>query len=661
MAVTELYVNGVRVDTYDNEKVSFSWKANPMTDLKTRAFNASDNIKLPKTQRNMEIFELAGVAGSQSNMPYRKFRVDYYVDGVPIENDASGFINCIDNDINIIFMSGNIDLYRSIEGFLLKDLPMHELSHKKDAESIMSTHVEDKDYLYAIADYGGKTIVEGRYNFDYSVPSIKGDWIRRKIEQLSGKQLSGAFFESETWNEIFFTVSDAMKVSDDSFWHKYVEADRPTMLFYDKMPPSKANDDDQQGMGIVSYFRKESVDTPYRPSYNFYYYFVTPQDGKYKVTLSGSGFASFPIGERDLIDITRNQHINLFMKKNEEVVKTYHTEDFVPHFENIDSHVRDLNKPFTFEAHVDLRQGDLIYFTADRPNIAKAITDLKLTISILNENTITIGDHFANIKVHEWLKEVMQLFCLTPIQDKQDPYRYRFYTLNERVNAPVVDWSDKYVETKIEWFKWGDFARHNHLKFSKYNEQSAQQDSNDYTWKIPNDQMNNEKTITSKFFSPIRNNIKFRNLTLDTYEFWVKEPKEDKDGKVTVNYKEQNNRFHFFQYYLGFNTLPCTLELANEHFVIAFTKIADFGGLQWQSLKELYYADIETLTNRMSSVTATFNLSPIDFAQFDLYSTIYVKQLGSLFMPISVTYTAGEFATVEMLRISPDEKIIQIT
>ncbi|CEN43977.1 hypothetical protein [Capnocytophaga canis] len=58
----------------------------------------------------------------------------------------------------------------------------------------------------------------------------------------------------------------------------------------------------------------------------------------------------------------------------------------------------------------------------------------------------------------------------------------------------------------------------------------------------------------------------------------------------------------------------------------------------------------------MSSVTATFNLSPIDFAQFDLYSTIYVKQLGSLFMPISVTYTAGEFATVEMLRISPDEK-----
>ncbi|ATA73270.1 MULTISPECIES: hypothetical protein [Capnocytophaga] len=74
-------------------------------------------------------------------------------------------------------------------------------------------------------------------------------------------------------------------------------------------------------------------------------------------------------------------------------------------------------------------------------------------------------------------------------------------------------------------------------------------------------------------------------------------------------------------------------------------------------LKSVFYGDIENLINRMSSVTATFNLSPIDFAQFDLYSTIYVKQLGSLFMPISVTYTAGEFATVEMLRISPDEKI----
>ncbi|MFJ1322154.1 hypothetical protein ACILDT_03985 [Capnocytophaga canis] len=46
-------------------------------------------------------------------------------------------------------------------------------------------------------------------------------------------------------------------------------------------------------------------------------------------------------------------------------------------------------------------------------------------------------------------------------------------------------------------------------------------------------------------------------------------------------------------------------------------------------LKSVFYGDIENLINRMSSVTATFNLSPIDFAQFDLYSTIYVKQLGS--------------------------------
>ncbi|WP_172916983.1 hypothetical protein [Capnocytophaga canis] len=46
-------------------------------------------------------------------------------------------------------------------------------------------------------------------------------------------------------------------------------------------------------------------------------------------------------------------------------------------------------------------------------------------------------------------------------------------------------------------------------------------------------------------------------------------------------------------------------------------------------LKSVFYGDIENLINRMSSVTVTFNLSPIDFAQFDLYSTIYVKQLRS--------------------------------
>lgn len=100
--------------------------------------------------------------------------------------------------------------------------------------------------------------------------------------------------------------------------------------------------------------------------------------------------------------------------------------------------------------------------------------------------------------------------------------------------------------------------------------------------------------------------------------------------------------------------LNATLEVAKEDFSLPTYKKARFDRLTWAALKKSHYGNIEMLTERMASLELTFNLTPLDFAQFDMYSRIYVKQLGAYYLPVYVTYQAGEFAKVKMLKITPN-------
>src|SRR5690606_198692 len=79
---------------------------------------------------------------------------------------------------------GNLDLYKTIENFMLKDLDLSELVHAKDLDTVIASW-SNEIYRYILADYGGKTSFDGpptpKINIDYLTPSVRVKWLWEKL------------------------------------------------------------------------------------------------------------------------------------------------------------------------------------------------------------------------------------------------------------------------------------------------------------------------------------------------------------------------------------------------------------------------------------------------------------------------------------------------
>ena len=683
-----LIIDGKEADLLNND---FTWNMQcaDFFSFDTRQFSCSDVMYLPMSGTNNDIFELASMVGNVSNRPQRAFDVELLIDGIPIVRHAKGYLMGVQNDTyKFAFHESTKDIYHWLNLYKLSDVIGDKLNHNKTKEEIESRSREyavkaiggkpqefGKGLLYAVAEYGGQTFTDEHvldkkpightYNFYYAPPAIHVRWIIEEVQRMSGHTFEGSFFDTEMFNTLFISTSQVIE---------------------DKAPEGSLIGVNQEGMVEGETLKKlnkrlgESyltLNSPYKPN-RFYikrdktYIYQIPSDkrGTWDLVISGRMQGT---DNKDNNKAGTQPYIEVYVNDESHPICTslFGVGEFIKRWEytkNGWSFSINIKDKFMANDKIFIRlSATARHEDAELSNNHKIVVyDIDFKIEQTSWQTLNLL--VSELSMLDLFKELLVMFGLTSIKLSIDDEVQHFYTIDERLNeAPVLDWTDKFVRvTNLEFHApTSSYARHNHFKYKKYDEQDGNQLKADGVLVIDDELLTFKKEREGKFFAGVdyerSRKVQFDNDILYDFYFWEKDLKEKDSGgqKVTeITYKAKNNRFHIFNVIYNdslffqskgvikggdfnsneFDFLPCK---------------AYFGNLQWGKLLENYYSGFNEILNRMRVYTCEMNLNALDIYEFNFFKRIYLMQLGGYFLPNKITFKTNTLAVVELIKIEP--------
>ena len=683
-----LIIDGKEADLLNND---FTWNMQcaDFFSFDTRQFSCSDVMYLPMSGTNNDIFELASMVGSVSNRPQRAFDVELLIDGIPIVRHAKGYLMGVQNDTyKFAFHESTKDIYHWLNLYKLSDVIGDKLNHNKTKEEIESRSREyavkaiggkpqefGKGLLYAVAEYGGQTFTDEHvldkkpightYNFYYAPPAIHVRWIIEEVQRMSGHTFEGSFFDTEMFNTLFISTSQVIE---------------------DKAPEGSLIGVNQEGKVEGETLKKlnkrlgESyltLNSSYKPN-RFYikrdktYIYQIPSDkrGTWDLVISGRMQGT---DNKDNNKAGTQPYIEVYVNDESHPICTslFGVGEFIKRWEytrNGWSFSINIKDKFMANDKIFIRlSATARHEDAELSNNHKIVVyDIDFKIEQTSWQTLNLL--VSELSMLDLFKELLVMFGLTSIKLSVDDEVQHFYTIDERLNeAPVLDWTDKFVRvTNLEFHApTSSYARHNHFKYKKYDEQDGNQLKADGVLVIDDELLTFKKEREGKFFAGVdyerSRKVQFDNDILYDFYFWEKDLKEKDSGgqKVTeITYKAKNNRFHIFNVIYNdslffqskgvikggdfnsneFDFLPCK---------------AYFGDLQWGKLLENYYSGFNEILNHMRVYTCEMNLNALDIYEFNFFKRIYLMQLGGYFLPNKITFKTNTLAVVELIKIEP--------
>lgn len=621
----ELYIDNNKAEL-NNNAFTYTLQVNDMFNFETREVGYSETMYLPITAANRLIFDFAEMSEGDNSGAYRIYKVDYYVNGVLIVGRGNGHLIGVRDDAYIFeFKDSGIELYQYLMNRDIKGVNgLIDGSAERSLDKIVKAHTEDnvgtRELIYLVGNYGDDA--ENRddngvlqvYRFDNTPLSISLDRVFRLVQQDSGFRFRGATFNTFDWKNAYIASSN-IKYNDVVEKEVLkVEGRFSAINVYDKIAFIKGIYDNNMHMV------HESRGYPY----------VIEEDGYYKV--------SFHFDKMETIN-ERNGFLTIVFGLASPQV--WEEEVNVPKqgWENMN-----FAKTFYFQ------KGDRIYLFSmlkDADDYGQVYIE-KSTFKIEkikgNDNLSVLVSDFA---LTDLFKEVFKLFSLTPIRDRQTGV-YDFFTLSERVNAPVIDWSSKFVRVKEVKYHSANYGQKNNFLYKKYDEENDyKQRNNDGVIHFDDKVLDDRKDFSSKFFSPLND----KENGMDVMEFFTKEVKKKEDGTTETEYKEKTGRWHVYATKEVKNEVTFSLRAKEEGGGVERYFVPNFEPFRWDNLLNTYYKDLPRVVERMYCVTVEMNLNEIDVMEFSFFSRIYVQQLGSYFMPNKIKYKTEGMAEVEMIKI----------
>lgn len=199
--ITDIWVNGKRLDMYSNTNIKHTIQVNDIAEVKDRQASFTNSFNIPKTPNNIQLFSGLGIHSDSSRIPYEKPSCQVKIEGFDLI--VKGWLNITDtnDDYKIYIYSGIIDFFKTIENKTIgKDLNFSEITPYKGITEITQSW-SNENVKYLLADYGGQTHytsgTETIINADFLVPSIRLKYVWDKIFAVFGYEYSGSIFEEE--------------------------------------------------------------------------------------------------------------------------------------------------------------------------------------------------------------------------------------------------------------------------------------------------------------------------------------------------------------------------------------------------------------------------------------------------------------------------------
>lgn len=673
-----LIIDNKEADLLNND---FTWNMQcaDFFSFDTRQFSCSDVMYLPMSSTNNEIFELAGMVGSVSDRPQRAFDVELLIDGIPIVRNAKGYLMGVQNDTyKFAFHESTKDIYHWLNLYKLSDVIGDKLNHNKTKEEIESRSLEyatnairnkpqefKRGLLYAVAEYGGNTFINERivdkrpvgdiYNFYYAPPAIHVRWILEEVQRMSGHTFEGSFFDTEMFNTLFITTSQVIEdKAPAGALVSLTQADKTEGAYSKKIS-------DRHGELFLT-----------MNSYNSPTYFRKKQDKDYIYQIPADKLGTWDLVLSGRTQGNESKSIMSYVEvyKNDDTTPICTTQGGVGGYVTQHEHS---GSGWNFSIRVPdfFRSDDKIYIRllAETDNYNGGdIATWDLSFKIEQTSSQILNHLVSELSMLDLFKELLIMFGLTPMKLSIDDEVQHFYTLDERLNdAPILDWSEKFVRvTNLEFHApTSSYARRNHFKYKKYDEQQGNQLKADGIMVVDDDLLTFKKEREGKFFPSVDYNksrkAQFRDDILSDFYFWEKEVKEKEDGgqkTIETTYKAKDGRFHIFNVKFSdelFFTYEGVIKggIFNTDTFYFLPCWARFGDLQWNNLLENYYSGFNDILNHMRVYTCEMNLNALDIYEFNFFKRIYIAQLGGLFLPNKITFKTNTLAVVELIKIEP--------
>lgn len=611
-----------------SEDVTYNFQIGDIAEISKSKATYTSSFRIPRTSEMEALFQGLGIPADQSKRPYRINDVYLLDDYVPIMKGVLVFMRTDEVYFNVTAISGAFDFFTELGDLRFSDIDISEIIHEKTLQTVserISGAISDPyplQYTYGLAYFGGVS----RFAAGGGDPMVNID------------ALSPAVTAKYLWDKIFQTFP-RFTFSGDF----YADPDFASLWVIFPYPPF------------------DEVREPVRNAVMY----------KRGYTMNGNAVAS-PMGiDYDLTDFIEQQaggaaRVNALRSGPLRItLDTW----------NVD--ITSVGTPLTMEIwrngteligsyslsyegtnyDVWLDAGDFVNFEFAWPGedpIYGTIHDITLSLSRMTITQPAIDTIFG-LSLRAFVKEIMWRYGLLAFVHEN---HIEFVALEDIINSPqIVDWSDKYVRRTEEEYS----LQYNQANWLRH--RYATDGAEYYDRNIPVDNRNIPPTktiIQSELFAPLHGHRPYSpypGTTIQAREFPIYDPSVDMPAEP-FEYKTEQRMF-FAR--VVTDTVPYRLGSATrgglvEDPVGTNTRIFEFTDLAFS--ENDHYDALSKVLDHTRVHRIDLLLTSVDVNQINLKRLYYFEQEAAKYMLNKLTYTRGDLASGEFVKVSVDPTLV---
>lgn len=603
----ELYINDILVEL-PQKTISQTFQVNDLAETKDRQANYSNNIKIPKTPKNIQTFNLLGITGSTTTLPYEKVAVKYVVDGVELISSGTGQIKNTNKFFNLIIYDGNISMTELLGKTALKSLDFTAHNHSLTEASFVASLSKTSGYIYAPAQYYERASVQV-FSIDVMTPLFYVHTLFEMIFTAGGYTIIGDIFtDADYLSRVISMNNGYLRTKTETLSLKTTETNLENIdhsfTFSGQPDPQAYILDSYTAAQTISHRIAfiGSIDVSLGTDYSIVIYV----DGILRDTI--------PFEDNTYFNIERDVSLTAGQKIETGIVIT-------PHLA------------------LDVGDPSKVVFVAGYSR-----TVYTNTISI----PITIEDLIGNDLQIDFVKDVMQHYGLS-FRKTRFANEFEFKKIQDIVTdkTGADDWSDKFTGVLDNNYK-PNYAKINYAKYlHDDNNTNISQTFGDGELTISNDHLAETKTMFTSMF-------KASSLVSQSHygmKHWTL--KEDNEVESLVS---NNDGLRIFKVVITTDSLQYKYKY--EDSANFFSHSGDVPVLQfatYQTNIDDNYNELQSVLNEYNETTLSLNLSILDIYNLDFFKLKYFSQLGAYYyLNKVVNYKKGRNTKVQLIKIGAD-------
>ena len=198
MAEELLYINNVLIELPE-KSIARTLQVSDLSKLATRQSSFSNNIKIPRTPNNILAFEMLGLTGNGSLLPYDELEIKYVVDGIELVEGGKGIVKKTDIFYNLVIYDGIISLSDLIGDAKISELDFTAYNHNLNRTNYFASFLNNDGYIYGIAQFD--SVSASAVNIDLQSPSFYTHTLMDMIFASIGKTKTGDIFTDAVYKE----------------------------------------------------------------------------------------------------------------------------------------------------------------------------------------------------------------------------------------------------------------------------------------------------------------------------------------------------------------------------------------------------------------------------------------------------------------------------